>query len=295
MNEKIGSLPPQNVEAEERVLGAILLDPGCIPDVLSILKPEHFYRASHRAIYEAMLRVRASGEAVDMLTVADALKRAGKLEAAGGPEAVARLADDVSTARRAPSHARLIRDSYKLRALIQAAKSIEERAATGESDGADILNDALAAIQEIASDQAESVAVFTAQEMEGMEIERPPDLAGDPDRPTLVVQRVDPGPLELDALPAQGLAEARDRDRGLEQARVAFLPDTLEGCPQMGVNGIKHLARSGMLVTDDDDMPPIALFFRPGMERSIDYGTPPTGPHIRPDWHITVLTEVQAP
>ena len=176
MSEIPGALPPSNVEAEERVLGAILLDPGCIPDVLSILKPEHFYRASHRAIYEAMLRVRASGEAVDMLTVADALKRAGKLEAAGGPEAVARLADDVSTARRAPSHARLIRDSYKLRALIQAAKSIEERAATGESDGADILNDALAAIQEIASDQAESVAVFTAQEMEGMEIERPPDL-----------------------------------------------------------------------------------------------------------------------
>ena len=56
MNDRPGALPPSNPEAEERVLGAILLDPGCLPDVLTSLKAEHFYRTGHRLIYGAMPR-----------------------------------------------------------------------------------------------------------------------------------------------------------------------------------------------------------------------------------------------
>ena len=148
-----GHLPPQNVEAEQRVLGALLLDGGMVAPVMEVLRPEHFYRMSHRAIYEAMLDLFDRTEPVDILTLVDSLKKMGKLDVAGGPEYVATLADDVSSAKRAVTYAKLVRNSAILRNLIHTSGAIAERAFSTNEDVDGLVDDAERAILEIASDR----------------------------------------------------------------------------------------------------------------------------------------------
>lgn len=146
-----GHLPPQNIEAEQRVLGALLLDGSMVPPVMEVLRPEHFYRMSHRVIYEGMLGLFEKSEPIDLLTLADALKKAGTLDTAGGPEYVARLADDVSSARRAETYAKLVRSTALLRELIHTSNAIAQRAFTGEEDIDTLVDDAERAMLEVSS------------------------------------------------------------------------------------------------------------------------------------------------
>ena len=146
-----GHLPPQNIEAEQRVLGALLLDGAMVPPVMEVLRPTHFYRFSHRVIYEGMLSLFEKSEPIDLLTLADALKKAGTLDTAGGPEYIARLADDVSSARRAETHAKLVRSTALLRELIHTSNAIAQRAFTGEDDIDTLVDDAERAMLEISS------------------------------------------------------------------------------------------------------------------------------------------------
>ncbi len=144
-----GCLPPQNIEAEQRVLGALLLDVGMVAPVMEVLRPEHFYRMSHRVIYEAMLELFDHAEPIDILTLVDALKKMGKLDEAKGPEYVATLADDVSSAKRAVTYAKLVRNAAILRTLIHTSDAIAERAFSDEEDGDSVLLDARRAMEEI--------------------------------------------------------------------------------------------------------------------------------------------------
>ena len=146
-----GQLPPQNIEAEQRVLGALLLDGAMVPPVMEVLRPEHFYRMSHRVIYEGMLSLFEKSEPIDLLTLADALKKAGKLDTAGGLEYIARLADDVSSARRAETYAKLVRSTALLRELIHTSNAIAQRAFTGEDDIDTLVDDAERAMLEVSS------------------------------------------------------------------------------------------------------------------------------------------------
>jgi replicative DNA helicase len=155
-SESVSNLPPQNIEAEQRVLGAILLDGGeggTVANVMEILKPKHLYRPSHRAIYDAMITLFERNDPIDLLTVVDALKKKEKIEEAGGPEYISRLADDVSSTRRAVVYAKLIRATFLQRSLIQTSNAIAERAFS-ESEDVDILiDDAERAIFEVSSDR----------------------------------------------------------------------------------------------------------------------------------------------
>ena len=146
-----GHLPPQNIEAEQRVLGALLLDGAMVPPVMEVLRPQHFYRMSHRVIYEGMLSLFEKSEPIDLLTLADALKKAGTLDTAGGPEYIARLADDVSSARRAEIYAKLVRSAALLRELIHTSNAIAQRAFTGEEDIDTLVDDAERAMLEVSS------------------------------------------------------------------------------------------------------------------------------------------------
>lgn len=146
-----GHVPPQNIEAEQRVLGALLLDGQMVPPVMEVLRPEHFYRMSHRVIYEGMLRLFERAEPIDLLTLADVLKKAGMLDTAGGPEYVARLADDVSSARRAETYAKLVRSAALLRELIRTSNAIAQRAFAGEEDVDALVDDAERAMLEVSS------------------------------------------------------------------------------------------------------------------------------------------------
>src|SRR5512147_546560 len=91
-------VPPQNIEAEQSVLGAILLDNEAAHDVIEILRPEDFYKDAHRKIFEACLALIDRSEPADLVTLTNELKKQGGLEAIGGAAYLAALVDAVPTA-----------------------------------------------------------------------------------------------------------------------------------------------------------------------------------------------------
>jgi len=117
-------VPPQNIDAEQSVLGAILLDREAIYKVMKVLRPDDFYRENHRIIYEAMLDLNESGSPVDMITVSDHLRRQGTLEKAGGVAYIASLGETVPTAANVEYYARIVEEKSLLRTLIQVSARI---------------------------------------------------------------------------------------------------------------------------------------------------------------------------
>ena len=103
-----GKMPPQALEFEEAVLGAIMLDKDALQNVVEVLKPEHFYVDAHQRIYGAMLRLNSQMAPIDMLTISEELKKTGELEAVGGRAYVAKLTSKVGAAVNIEYHARII-------------------------------------------------------------------------------------------------------------------------------------------------------------------------------------------
>ena len=104
----IDRIPPQNIEAEQSVLGAMLLDGNAIDRVAEILRPEDFYRQDNRVIYEAILALRAKSQAVDLVTVTEELRHLGKLEEVGGTATITALSNAVPTAANIMYHAKIV-------------------------------------------------------------------------------------------------------------------------------------------------------------------------------------------
>src|SRR3990167_4728495 len=128
MNDKDGRLPPQNQEAEERVLGSIPLNPGCFPGVRRILLPEDFYRRDHGLIFAAMRSVADEhGGDVDFLAVVEELRRTGNLDKVGWPEVFPVLHEGVGSARRADTWARMVADAAQRRRAIESLTAGLER------------------------------------------------------------------------------------------------------------------------------------------------------------------------
>jgi replicative DNA helicase len=121
-------VPPQNLEAEESVLGSMMLSSEAIADVIEIAKPEDFYRSSHRLIYDSLLSIYGRGEPVDAITAVEELKRRGILEEVGGPLRIHELVERVPTPASAAYYARIVSELALLRRLIHAAADIMEMA-----------------------------------------------------------------------------------------------------------------------------------------------------------------------
>jgi replicative DNA helicase len=118
--------PPQNLEAEESVLGAMMLSPGAIGAVSEILDASDFYRESHSRIYRAALGLYAKGEPVDAITLVDELEERGELEEAGGRVRLHELAALVPATANAAHYARIVREMATLRGLIAAGQEIAQ-------------------------------------------------------------------------------------------------------------------------------------------------------------------------
>src|SRR5512133_866838 len=118
--------PPQNLEAEESVLGAMLLSPGAIGAVSEVLDASDFYRESHAKIYRAGLALYAKGEPVDAITLVDELEERGELEAVGGRVRLHELAALVPATANAAHYARIVREMATLRGLISAGQQIAQ-------------------------------------------------------------------------------------------------------------------------------------------------------------------------
>ena len=131
----IDRLPPQSIEAEQSVLGAVLIDRDAMIEIADFLKPEDFYRQAHARIYAVMLDLSERREPIDIVTVSESLERGGDLEAIGGRSYLGTLSNSTPTAVHAAQYARIVERKAVLRNLIGAAGKI---AGIGYEDPAEI-------------------------------------------------------------------------------------------------------------------------------------------------------------
>jgi len=124
--EQTGRIPPQNIEAEQAVLGAILIDKDALYKIAGMVTEEDFYRNDHREIFAAMLSLFEKREPIDLVTLTDELKKRKKLEAAGGATYLAHLANETLSSAHIIQHAKIVSEKAILRRLIRAATQIIE-------------------------------------------------------------------------------------------------------------------------------------------------------------------------
>ena len=117
-------LPPQNLEAERSVLGAILIDKDSIEKVVDILRPEDFYSRQNQLIYGAMIRLLEKNEPIDILTVTNKLGESGDLESAGGAGYLTSLLSEVPTSAHILNYGKIVQRKKILRDLIDSAHKI---------------------------------------------------------------------------------------------------------------------------------------------------------------------------
>lgn len=120
-------VPPQNLEAEQAVLGAMMLDPESGSSVFEMLQPEDFYRDNHRLIFSAIQDLFEKGDPVDLVSVAEILRQQGRLEQVGGIATISEIARSVPSAANVDYYAKLVMEKALLRQLIRASNSILER------------------------------------------------------------------------------------------------------------------------------------------------------------------------
>ena len=133
-------VPPQSLDAEESVLGAMMLSPGAIATVSEILDPGDFYRESHAKVFRSALALWAKGEPVDAITVVDELEERGELETVGGRVRIHELAALVPATANAGHYARIIRESATLRGLIRAGGEISRLGWEGIGEPAELVD-----------------------------------------------------------------------------------------------------------------------------------------------------------
>lgn len=136
----IDRLPPQSLEAEQSVLGSMLIEKDAILRATDILEPADFYRDAHRKVFEAIVRLADRGEAVDIITVTEELRRRGELEDIGGIGYISSLANMVPTAANVEHYARIVEEKAILRRLIEVASEVARRAYSGEEEVDEILD-----------------------------------------------------------------------------------------------------------------------------------------------------------
>jgi replicative DNA helicase len=144
-----GKIPPQAIDLEEVVLGAMLIDKKGVDEVIDILHPDVFYKESHQHIYEAIFKLFESSEPVDLLTVSAQLKRDGKLELAGGDFYLVKLTQKVASSAHIEFHARIILQKYIQRSLIKISNEIIEEAYDEGTDVFDLLDNAEAKLYDV--------------------------------------------------------------------------------------------------------------------------------------------------
>lgn len=135
-------LPPQNLEAERSVLGALLIDENAVVQVVEYLRPEHFYNPNHGKIFEAVSNLFERREPVDIVTLTNELKKLGSLEEIGGSGYLADLSSSVPTSAHVSHYSRMVQECALKRQLITAAGEISEMACDESCEAATLLDQA---------------------------------------------------------------------------------------------------------------------------------------------------------
>jgi len=138
----IRKVPPQNLEAERAVLGAILVDNEVIYGVMELLEPSLFHQPSHKLIFANMLGLCERGQPIDIITLTDRLRSSGDLDRAGGPDYISSLADEVPTSAGVTNYARIVKEKAVLRRLIETATEIVQNCFDTPGDVDQLLDEA---------------------------------------------------------------------------------------------------------------------------------------------------------
>jgi len=180
-----GRVPPQAVDLEEAVLGALLIDKNALNEVIDIISPDAFYKESHQEIFRSIKALFGDSKPIDMLTVANHLKEEAKLEIAGGDYYLAQLTQRVSSSAHIEFHSRIIVQKYIQRELVRVASEIIRDAFDDTTDVLELLDKAEARLFEITEgnikknyDSAESLIQQALQNIE--DISRKQGLSGVP-------------------------------------------------------------------------------------------------------------------
>jgi replicative DNA helicase len=150
LSSELRKIPPQQIEAEQSLLGGIMVDSFGLPSALEVLKGDEFYKESHRIIFTAIQDLFERNEPVDILTVTNLLEERKLLESVGGASYIAALTDAMPTSSNVAAYAKIINEKAVMRRLIQSANEIISFAYGGGKSSEEVLDSAEAAIFRIA-------------------------------------------------------------------------------------------------------------------------------------------------
>lgn len=142
MADLLPKLPPQNIEAEQSVLGSVLLDKDAIIKIADLVRPEDFYRDDHRQIFEVMLKLLDKRMPIDVVTVSEELEKAGQFDSVGGATYLTELVNSVPSASHVAHYGEIVQQKATLRRLITAAGKMTEISYKEEGEVNSILDEA---------------------------------------------------------------------------------------------------------------------------------------------------------
>ena len=150
---ELGKVPPNDIEAEQAIIGSMLTDRDAVISAIEVLKPEDFYREDNKTIYEAILNLYTRSEPIDVITVRAELESMGKLDNVGGLEYLAELPEKVPTTANASKYIKIVEEKATLRSLIKTANEIIELGYNPTEDVDDIMEGAEKKIFNIMQDK----------------------------------------------------------------------------------------------------------------------------------------------
>ena len=150
INLSDGKIPPQAIDLEEAVLGAMLIDEKGVNEIIELLSPEVFYKRSHQLIYESIERLFRESEPIDLLTVSADLKKNKNFEPAGGDFYLISLSQKVSSSAHIEFHSRIIIQKYIQRKLITISNEIIQKSYNESTDVMDLLDEAESKLYDVA-------------------------------------------------------------------------------------------------------------------------------------------------
>jgi replicative DNA helicase len=212
--EAVLRMPPQSLDAEQSVLGGILIEDKAITKVLDILSPQDFYREGHSSIFSAMIELFDKNEPVDFLTLTEILRKKGTLDKAGGIAYITSLVDNVPTAANIQYYARIVKEKSILRSLITASTEIIADSYEAKRDVDELLEKAENRIFEISEHKIKQ-GFFPIQDIVTESVE--------------MIQHLYKKDLEITGVPT-GFKDIDDMTAGLQPSDLIIIA----GRPSMG-------------------------------------------------------------
>lgn len=154
LEDALKRVPPQSLDAEESVLGGVLLDSHALDRVVELMREEDFYRESHRKIFRAMIALSERGEPIDLITLTDVLRSKGELQAVGGATYLAEMQEKIPSAANIAHYAKIVREKALLRGLINVCQEIAGRCYSGPDEIDQFLDEAERLIYDVSEKRA---------------------------------------------------------------------------------------------------------------------------------------------